>query len=198
HRDAYGHVIEEDDPDRGTTITHYDAFGEVLTVDDAAKRHSAFTYDEIGRLAERDDTVNGTTSTTTWAYDSAPHGIGKIAQVQSPDGNVDDYTYTHLSQPRTHTLTFSDTGESFSSTLSYDKLGRVLVVEYPHPREIDPLAVRREHDGFGNVVALRDEATAATYWRLEELDGAGRPTKEVLGNGVTVRHTYAPDSGVVG
>ncbi len=198
HRDAYGRVIEEDDPDRGTTSTHYDGFGEVLTVDDAAARHFAFTYDEIGRLAERDDTVNGTTSTTTLAYDSAPHGVGKIAQVTSPDGHVDAYTYTHLSQPHTHTLTFGDTGESFSSTLSYDKLGRVLVVEYPHPREIDPLAVRREHDDFGNVVALRDEATAATYWKLEELDGAGRPTKEVLGNGVTVRHTYAPDSGVVG
>ena len=88
-RDAYGRVLEEDDPDRGKTLTAYDGFGEVLTVDDAAARHSAFTYDEIGRLVERDDTALGKTSTTLWTYDTAPHGVGKLAEVTSPDGHVD-------------------------------------------------------------------------------------------------------------
>jgi RHS repeat-associated protein len=197
HRDAFGQIVEEDDPDRGTTTTQYDGFGEVLTIDDAAARHFAFTYDGIGRLVERDDTVNGETSTTTWAYDTSPQGIGKIAQVTSPQGHADTYTYTHVSQPETHTLTFADTGESFSATLSYDTLGRVSTVAYPSPPGVDPLTTRRVYDGFGNVVEVRDDTTQARYWSVAQLDGAGRPTKEVLGNGVVVQHAYAPESGVV-
>src|SRR6185437_15924066 len=136
-------------------------------------------------------------SVTTWAYDTAPHGIGRIAHVTSPAGHVDAYTYTHLSQPEKHTLTFADTGESFSSTLSYDTLGRLSTVAYPSPPGVDPLTTRRQYDAFGNVVEVRDDATKASYWAVTKLDGAGRPTVEALDNGITVRHTYAPESGVV-
>ena len=204
-RDAYGRVREEDDPDRGRTFTDYDGFGEVLSIDDAALRHFAFAYDTIGRLVERDDTVGYEVkkqgplpvSITRWTYDTAAHGIGKLARVTSPAGHTDDYTYTPASQPWWHTLTFGDTGESFAAGLGYDGFGRLQQVAYPHPAGVDALAVDRNFDAFGNVVAVRDHETGAVYWQLGQLDGAGRPTHETLGNGVSVQHDYAPESGLV-
>ena len=196
-RDAYGRVLVEDDPDSGTTTTTYDGFGEVLAIDDAAERHYDFTYDALGRLVEREDHVAGETSTTRWQYDTAAHGVGKIAKVTSPAGHVDTYTYTPLSQPATHTLMLGDTGETFESGQSYDALGRVSLVLYPPPVSIGELVVRREYDAFGNLVAVRDDTTQAAYWQLGQLDGAGRATAETLGNGVTVGHDYAPESGLV-
>ncbi len=195
--DAYGRHLRGDDPDRGTTATTFDGFGEVLTVDDALTRHYAFTYDAIGRRVQRDDTVNGVTLPTRWAYDTAPHGVGSLATVTSPDGHVDAYTYDALSQPQTHTLTLGDTGESFSSTLYYDTLGRVSHITYPSAPGVDPLEVRREYDAFGNLVAVHDDATATTFWQVERLDGAGRATREGFGNFVAAQHAYAPSTGLV-
>ncbi len=196
-RDAYGRVREEDDADRGLTFTDYDGFGEVLSIDDAAMRHFEFDYDGIGRLVERNDTVGAQTSVTRWAYDTAAHGIGKIARVTSPEGHVDAYTYTTQSQVWRHKLTLGDTGESFASSLGYDDFGRLDAVAYPHPAGVEALSLNRTYDAFGNVVAVRDHTTNEAYWKLGELDGAGRATREVLGNGVTVQHDYAPASGVV-
>jgi RHS repeat-associated protein len=166
-------------------------------IDDAAERHYGFTYDALGRLVEREDHVAGETSTTQWQYDTAAHGIGKIAKVTSPAGHVDVYTYTSLSQPATHTLTLGDTGDTFESGQSYDALGRVSLVFYPPPVSTDEMIVRREYDAFGNLVTVRDDTTQATYWQLGQLDGAGRATVETLGNGVRVDRGYVPDSGLV-
>jgi RHS repeat-associated protein len=196
-RDAYGRVTHENDPDRGNTLTTYDGFREPLTMDDALLRHYAFTYDALGRLTQRDDTDAAGTHTTVRAYDTAEHGIGKIAQVTSPSGHVDGYTYTPLSQPWQHTLAFADTGERFTSAIDYDTLGRVHRITYPSPSGIAPLAVVRQYDDAGNVTAVQDDTTGTVFWQLEQLDGGGRPAVEGFGNRVTTRRGYAPSTGLV-
>ena len=197
-RDAYGRVLQEIDPDRGETDTTYDGFGEALTMSDALGRTYAFTYDGIGRLVERDDTVPPMTSfTTTWTYDTAANGIGLPAQVTSPANHVDTFGYDSLSRPAVHTLKFGDTGDTFQSTVDYDTLGRPWHVTYPsEPGDgASPLQVRREYDAFGELTALHDDSTATTFWQLQELDGAGRPIEEVLGNGVSVTHATSLRAG---
>jgi RHS repeat-associated protein len=196
-RDAYGRVLHEDDPDRGETHVTYDGFGEPLTMADALGRTHAFTYDGIGRLVERDDHDPSGTLTTTWTFDTAPHGIGRVAVVESPANHVDTYTYDPLSRPSTHTLALGNTAETFGSTLDYDSLGRLWHVGYPTATGVTPLVVRREYDSFGRLVALHDDSAKETFWQLQQLDGAGRATVETLGNGVRVQHAYLPDSGLL-
>jgi RHS repeat-associated protein len=199
-RDAYGRVIREIDPDRGVTDTTYDGFGEALTMADALGRTFAFTYDGIGRLVQRVDATSPATSfTTTWTYDTAANGIGLVAQVTSPASHVDTFGYDALSRPSVHTLTFGDTGDTFTSAVDYDTLGRPWHVTYPWEAGdgAAPLQVRRAYDAFGNLIALYDDSAATTFWQLRELDGAGRPSEEVLGNGVVVSHAYDPRSGLV-
>ncbi len=195
--DAYGRTIYERDPDRGETFTSFDGFGEVLTVDDALARHFVFDYDALGRVLQRDDTANGTTVYTDWSYDTAAHGIGRLATVTSPAGHVDSYGYDPLSRPSTHTLTLGDTGDSFTSTLDYDPLGRPWHLTYPDVPGVAPLTVRRAYDAFGNLTSLTDDATATTFWQLERLDGAGRASRESFGNYVGAQRAYSPSTGLV-
>ena len=117
----------------------------------------------------------------------------------SPAKHVDTFGYDSLSRPAVHTLTFGDTGDTFQSTVEYDKQGRPWRVTYPsEPGDgASPLQVERKYDAFGELIALYDDSTATTFWQLEELDGAGHAIEEVLGNGVSVTHGYHPASGLV-
>ena len=190
--DAYGRVRVSVDPDRGATRTDYDGFGEATRSKDARGWSYAFAYDALGRLVQRDDHDG----TTTWVYDTAPHGIGRIASVTSPTGNVETYGYDPLSRPSSATLAVE--GETFASTFGYDGQSRLQLVAYPQADGVDPLVVRYDHDSSGNVVAVRDNATGTAYWRVDQVDGAGRATVEALANGaITTRHEHDPATGEV-
>ncbi len=58
-----------------------------------------------------------------WTYDTAPHGIGKLAQVTGPNGYTQELNYDTLGRPiQTQT---NAGGKSFSLSSSYDSYGRV-------------------------------------------------------------------------
>jgi RHS repeat-associated protein len=201
-RDAFGRITTELDPDRGTTITQYDGFGEVIGQQDSIARSYEFEYDAIGRLVERADTYPGTpttvyTAVTRWVYDTAPHGIGLLAEVVNPAGHTDTFSYNSFSRRQSHTLTFADTGESFKSSVDYDKLGRLWHVSYPAPKGEPPLVVQRSYDAFSNLIDVRQEGATTPYWTLQEMDGAGRATIEQLGANVTSYRSYSEASGLV-
>jgi RHS repeat-associated protein len=190
--DAYGRVVREVDPDRGVTDLAYDGFGEALTTDDAQGRHYAFTYDDLGRLVQRDDPDG----TVRWAYDTAAHGIGKLASVTNA-ASVKQYAYDGLSRPAMVALTLTDTGDQLQAGFAYDGQGRLQMVAYPQVPGVNPLVVRREYDTYGNLVTVRDNADGTRYWHLQGLDGAGRPAIEKLGSGVFAYHDHDPYSGMV-
>jgi RHS repeat-associated protein len=190
--DAYGRVVREVDPDRGVTDLAYDGFGEALTTDDAQGRHYAFTYDDLGRLVRRDDPDG----TVRWAYDTAAHGIGKLASVTNA-ASVKQYAYDGLSRPAMEALTLTDTGDQVQAGFAYDGQGRLQMVAYPQVAGVNPLVVRREYDTYGNLVTVRDNADGTRYWHLQGLDGAGRPAIEKLGSGVFAYHDHDPYSGMV-
>jgi len=62
---------------------------------DALGRVVTFTYDGLGRTKTRLDQDGAESLTTTWTWDTAPYGKGKLAQLTSPDGEK-SYTYTPL------------------------------------------------------------------------------------------------------
>ncbi len=197
--DAYGRTVYEQDLDRGVTSTSFDGFGEVLTIDDALGRHYAFTYDVLGRRVERDDTVSGVVSSTRWTYDTAAHGVGLLATVTSPAGHRDQYTYDQKSRPSTHTLTFGDTGESFTSVRDYDAMGRLWHVTYPAAAagRGGGFQVEQQYDAFSNLVGVQDSSEATPFWQVEQLDGAGRVSAESYDNLIGASRTYSPSTGLV-
>jgi RHS repeat-associated protein len=191
-RDALGRAREVEEPDRGTTALVHDGFGELLSSTDALGRVITFERDALARLTSRIDQKGAEVVTTTWAWDTAEHGLGKLHRVTSPDG---EKTYSYDPLGRVETLALAVTGESetLRGELDYDGHGRVTAITYPTPAGAPPFVVAHEHDPYGHVLKVRDAETDLVYWQLTDVDDAGRFRTEVLGNGVTTERTWFAD-----
>ncbi|WP_437605689.1 RHS repeat-associated core domain-containing protein [Sorangium sp. So ce834] len=191
-RDAFGRVRQLDDPDRGTTVSIHDGFGELMSEADALGREISWDYDALGRPRTRMDQHGAERLTTTWTWDTAAHGIGKLHTLTSPDGEK-TYGYTRFSQLETTSLRIDGERASLEARLGYDDLGRVETVTYPAPAGAAPFVVAQEHDAHGHVLAVRDSSTRFAYWRLTDVDNAGRFREEVFGNGAVTERSYFAD-----
>ncbi|HMY21439.1 MAG TPA: RHS repeat-associated core domain-containing protein, partial [Polyangium sp.] len=186
--DALGRPRTIQDPDSGTTKLEHDGFGELVTSTDALGRIAKFDVDELGRVTTRTDKLGAQTlATTTWVWDSAPHGIGRLHTVASPDA-VQSYSYTAKGQLEGMGQTVE--GESFAARQWYDDVGRVKAIDYPQPLGIEPFGVAYEHDEHGFVIGVREKNTDELFWTLAEVDDAGRIQKETFGNGVETTREY--------
>ncbi|XWJ68823.1 RHS repeat-associated core domain-containing protein [Sorangium cellulosum] len=191
-RDAFGRVRQLDDPDRGTTRSIHDGFGELMSSTDALGREATWAYDALGRPDTRVDRHGAELLTTKWTWDTAAHGIGKLHTLASPDGGK-TYGYTRFGQIETITLRIDGEGAPLEAKLGYDELGRVDTVTYPAPSGAASFVVAHDHDAHGHVLAVRDSETKDAYWRLTDVDDAGRFREEVFGNGAVTTRSYHAD-----
>ncbi|XXT23289.1 hypothetical protein WME94_17280 [Sorangium sp. So ce429] len=160
-----------------------DALGRVTTLD----------VDTLARTTSRVDKDLTEQLTTTWTWDTAANGIGKLEVLASPDGQK-TYAYTGESKLETATLRIDGERAALTSRRDYDELGRVATITYPTPAGGAPFVVAHDHDAHGHVLAVGDAATRSAYWRLTDVDDAGRFREEVFGNGV-VSATASSQSG---
>ncbi len=189
-RDAFGRVRTLDQPDRGTTTFVYDGFGDLVSSTDALGRTATWEFDTLGRTTKRIDVYAGKTLTTSWTWDTAPHGIGVLHMLTSPDA-IKTYSYTQRGQLEKELLSVA--GDSFASTLGYDEFGRIARVDYPQPLGQEPFGVTREYDAHGFVVGVRDANGSDSYWQLTGVDQAGRYKEESLGNQTKTTRSYFDD-----
>ena len=120
-------------PTRAPPPPMHDGFGELISSTDALGRMVTFTYDALGRTESRLDQDSGQSLTTSWTWDTAPHGIGKLAQLTSPDGQK-TYSYTPLGQLNTISLAVNGESDVLQATLGYDpSSGLVKTITYPTP-----------------------------------------------------------------
>ncbi|MGK3998677.1 RHS repeat-associated core domain-containing protein [Sorangium sp. So ce1024] len=191
-RDAFGRVRQLDDPDRGTTRSIHDGFGELISSTDALGRETRWEYDALGRPDTRVDRLGAERRTTRWTWDTAAHGIGELHALASPDGEK-TYGYTRLGQLETITLRIDGEAALLEARLGYDDLGRIDTVTYPTPAGAAPFVVAHDRDAHGHVLAVRDSGTKLAYWRLSDVDDAGRFREEVFGNGAVTTRSYHAD-----
>ncbi|WP_437952580.1 RHS repeat-associated core domain-containing protein [Sorangium sp. So ce296] len=191
-RDAFGRVRQLDDPDRGTTVSIHDGFGELISSTDALDRKVTWTYDALGRPRSRVDQDGAESLTTSWTWDTAAHGIGKLHALASRDGEK-TYGYTDRGQLDTISLRIDGERSPLEARLGYDELGRVETVTYPAPAGAAPFVVAHDRDAHGHVLAVRDSGTKLAYWRLSDVDDAGRFREEVFGNGAVTERSYFAD-----
>ncbi|AUX49123.1 uncharacterized protein SOCE26_106680 [Sorangium cellulosum] len=191
-RDAFGRIRQLDDPDRGTTVSIHDGFGELMSSTDALGRETTWAYDALGRPRSRVDQHGAERRTTTWTWDTAAHGVGKIHTLASPDGEK-TYGYTGRGQLDTIALRIDGERAPLEARLGYDELGRVETVTYPAPAGVAPFVVAHDHDAHGHRIAVRDSGTRFAYWRLTDVDSAGRFREEVFGNGAVTERSYFAD-----
>lgn len=116
---ARGWKASMNDPDMGVKIYQYNIFGELVAQTDAEDQTMSMVYDKLGRMVERTEPEG----TTSWIYDTAANGIGKLAQVNAPEGFQQTVTYDSLGRANTTSTTINST--TLSLTTDYDEFGRV-------------------------------------------------------------------------
>jgi RHS repeat-associated protein len=191
-RDALQRVRMIEDPNRGTTIQEFDGYGELRTSTDALNRVTTFEYDELGRTKWRKDKDGANLSTTTWTWDTALHGIGKLHKLASPDG-VKTFAYNAKGQLASQSLAVTGEPELLAASVTYDEFGRLDSLSYPAPNGAAPFAVKHVYDPHGFLRTVRDAVTDEPYWHLTEVDSAGRIGKEKFGNDVITERAYYED-----
>jgi len=171
--DIVGRRTSLEDPDAGLTTYEHDGFDEVATEIDALGTRTIH-HDVLGRPTS----INDAGGTRYVAYDYGPHGYGKPARTESPDGVVVQYAYDAAGLLATETWTvgyYGPTPESFAIDTKHDAWGRVERVAYPDVPNRPRFTVESHYNTRGYLDELRDVsgATPALLWRVDgrELDG---------------------------
>ncbi|WP_171054517.1 RHS repeat-associated core domain-containing protein [Roseovarius arcticus] len=180
--DEFGNRVQVSDPDLGVWTYEYDAFGRPTAQTDAKGQRTALEYDLLGRPKTR---VSGDV-VSTWTYDEAAHGIGLIASASSSNGYSERFLYDELSRLSVDSVIVGN--EHFSTSLDYDKYGRVEKITYPNL-----FAVQNVFDEKGFLTSVIDPRDDHAFWAAKEMDAFGRITKEEFGNGVVTTKTYGQD-----
>ncbi|MBI3774723.1 MAG: hypothetical protein HY273_04080, partial [Gammaproteobacteria bacterium] len=193
--DSRGRKIYMQDPDMGQWQYGYNTFGELKWQQDAKGQVVTMDYDVLGRMVKRSEPEGA----STWTYDTAPHGIGKVAQEvgfkgQAVGGSSSftypparSYVYDSLGRPALVGIALN--GEMYTMYSAYDASGRLESTTYPGVNG-ERFSVKRNFNSLGYVTNITDGAGLSTFWRVDSMDASGRVTKETLGNGATNEYTY--------
>ncbi|WP_170300498.1 RHS repeat-associated core domain-containing protein [Myxococcus fulvus] len=183
--DVLGRRTKLMEPKLGPLVTAYNAFGDVRQETDAGGRQTTFGYDRLGREV----LVSNADGQTRFVWDTAPYGIGGLAQAvnersatTTADDVVSAYTYDPLSRPIQESLTLG--GATYLLDQSYDGFGRPDTLWYPAGPGGTRLTAKQEYTATGYPLAVKDASTGAEYWRAKERDAVGRLLTEARGANV--------------
>lgn len=184
--DRLGRRTRVTDPDVGARDFEYFADGSV-----AAERVGAFEtirwdYDKLGRPAGKSGLSQRWPSTwTTWRYDTAPNGIGRLAR--STDDNVHSrsvraYDALGRATRETHALQVGNGDELLDFENAYDALGQLLTRRHP-----TGTVVTWQRDARGFLTSVGSGGTSPDAASLE-WSADGRLTSWTSPGGVETRH----------
>ncbi|MET0100803.1 MAG: SpvB/TcaC N-terminal domain-containing protein, partial [Sedimenticola sp.] len=157
--DLRGRKIATDDPSMGNWEYRYNVFGELIEQKDANGHLTELAYDVLGRKIKR----NEPEGTTTWQYDSADNGIGKVYTITGPDGYAEVYAYDELGRAkRTEQHTVDGI---LSHELEYDDYGRV--VKEVRPGGFVVSKIYNEYGFLESVLSPKEHVSDYSWSHLE-------------------------------
>ena len=184
--DQRGRKVASHDPDMGTWTYAYNTLDQLTSQTDAKGQTTTMAYDVLGRVASR---IEGG-ETTTWTYDTATKGVGKLHSVSVGAGTAYGRTHTYDSLGRPAATTVTIDGTQYSSSATYDANGRPDTATSP-----SGFTRKYIYTSLGFLSEIRDNATSATLWTANARDADGQLTQATLGNGVQVNQAFDPLTG---
>lgn len=195
--DKRGRKVAMSDPDKGAWSYVYDALGQLKRQTDAKSQTTEIAYDLLGRatakvIKKADTSVE---QTDTWVYDTAPYGVGKLAQATATDGNsavIHSRTQAYDSLGRPQQTSLTQNGSTNYYTLSYDSLSRLASLQYPSGLTLD-----YSYSSLSELTQVTNATTQAAVWTLTTRNAARQLTAEAYGNGVLGARSYEAGRGLV-
>lgn len=196
-----GHKTKLTDPDLGMNEYFVNPLGQVWKQITPVQRKLAatmpgqfttFKYDGVGRLIDRFETD----LESHWIYDTAVMGLGQLAEVHTGKPGVAqrDYrrthTYNEFGRPSVTTLMLTDA--TYTIKAEYDRWDRIIRQTYQRSGG----AAKAFHSRYGSTGYLdRIERGSLVLWKMTEQDASLQATKALLGNGLTQKMIFNPNTG---
>ena len=185
--DTRGRKIASSDPDLGSWTYTYNTLGELTSQIDAKIQSTTFSYDKLSRPLQRVEPD----MTSTWVYDTAPNGIGKLTSASITAGPMSGYqrtmSYDALGRP-VQVATAVD-GTTYTMAGGYDGNGRLNQVTYP-----SGFVANYGYNSIGYANQLSD-AGAQTLWTANAMDAEQHLTQQTSGNGIATSRSFSPTNG---
>jgi RHS repeat-associated protein len=199
--DVLGRLQSITDPDSGTTTALYNAFGEVKRQQDAVGGDTTCTYDDLGRIewVETPASASYPSIGIPWArrnhfiYDTATNGIGRIAQIVSKEGIVENADYDNFGRLKTTAWTIPSIPDRLLFSYEYNPLGQVEYLNYPGTGGGGQFRLQCLYAGNGDTRTISDVTDplhVTTIWRQVTRDAAGHSTEEQFGDQEDVKRGY--------
>lgn len=180
--DAYGRKLTMNDPDMGLWKYSYNVLGELVAQWDANTNHSgtatvSILYDDLGRMVSRTEAEG----TTTWTYDAATKGVGKLTSESMPGGFSRTYTYDVNGRPASNSTVIG--GSSYTISTTYDIHSRVLDVTYPSGFQVTHM-----YNSIGYLEKIVDgNNVTKEYWKKSGVDDFENATTEMIGSVFSIK-----------
>ena len=181
--DQRGNKIASSDPDLGTWSYSYNTLGLLVTQTNAKGQTTTLTYDQLDRVVQQVESD----MTSVWVFDTAAHGIGKLASTSITAGPGSGYarsvSYDALGRP-VQAATSID-GATYTMGATYDANSRLTKVSYP-----SGFTARYAYTNLGDTSQLLDDATGQAYWTANVVDAEQRLTQQTAGNGLVTTDSF--------
>lgn len=186
--DLRGRKIASNDPDLGHWTYSYNTLGQLVSQTDAKSQVTTLTYDKLDRLVQRVEAD----VTSVWTYDSAAHGIGKLASsgITAGLGNGFARSVAYDALGRPSQVSTSVDGSTYVMGATYDAQGRISKVSYP-----SGFTARYGYNALGFANQLSDDATNQSYWIANAMDAEGHLTQLTSGNGLVTNRSFEVTTG---
>ena len=184
--DKRGRKITMADPDMGIWTYAYDALGQLRKQTDNKGQITLLTYDVLGRMKTR----NEAEGITTWTYDTASMGIGKLASITGPGGFQQNLAYDTYGRPQADVRKLN--GSWFTASTSYTQYGQVERRTYP-----TGFAVQYSYNSNGYLTKAFNAAnTNDVFWEATDSDADGNVVIfDLAGGTMRTARVYEPFSG---
>lgn len=188
--DNTGRRVFMRDPNLGERTTNYNAFGDIRSEEDAKGNVTSYTRDALGRVTDKFD-LDGK---TTFIWDTAANGKGRLAETTSPSGVRRQFFYDTAGRMNREISTIS--GKTFQVDYSFDSAGRLQKVSYPTVTGFPRFVVKNTYSAnSGQLTKVQSDTTGASFWELTSAAADGQIGEEVFGNKVVTDYDYTKITG---
>ena len=172
--DRRGGKIASADPDLGNWSYSYNTLGLLVSQTNAKSQTTTLAYDTLDRLVRQIEPD----MTSVWVYDTAAHGIGKLAStgITAGPGNGYAFSTSYDALGRAVQAVTTIDGATYTMGATYDANGRLAKVSYP-----SGFTARYAYTALGDTSQLLDDATGQAYWTANAMDADGHLTQQTAG-----------------
>ena len=195
--DDLGFQESLNDMNAGSSTYEYNSYGELIgqrvnwydfTMDhDVAgrletKNGPKIIYNPDGSVSANSANLPNTEmGTSAYEYVTSGNGLNQIKKITAANGTTSEYVYDEFG--RTLSLTETIDTETFTTSSTYDALGRVNTMTYP-----SGLTLTNGYDANGYLATVSSNGT--DLFAANESNAYGQLIRYSLGNGKTTVRTY--------